>query len=120
MDAFFVTDQEETKSAAQGGLLELTGSPRLHFQFTREGRGLENFSILVIRGGEVIRTVAAQGDTAFTVDDPVIGGSGTTFYRLIVMNNDWPVLASNPVFARIDAASETRSQQRVPATGAGS
>ena len=52
-------------------------------------------------GGDRIRTIPATDDTVITFDDPILGGEGTTFYRFIVLENMWPILATNPIFVTI-------------------
>jgi hypothetical protein len=99
---FSVSDASGTSTAAMGQHLTLSASPHIRIVLAHEdGTPMNDLRVLVIRGGKVIRTFAAGTETPLAFEDPVAGGSGTTYYRCIVMKDNWPVLASNPIFVTI-------------------
>lgn len=98
---FAVSNEAGTRTGVMGQKVTLASSPTIHFTLASEDGKPRNLSVLVIRDGTVIRTVQTSGDLSMAIQDKVIAGSGTTFYRLMVLEDDWPVLASNPVFVTI-------------------
>lgn len=98
---FAVSNEAGTRLGVMGQKVTLASSPTIHFTLANEDGKPRNLSVLVIRDGTVIRTIQTEGNLSMTIQDKVIAGSGTTFYRLIVLQDDWPVLASNPVFVTI-------------------
>jgi hypothetical protein len=98
---FRVSAPDGRAVATMGGHVTLSGSPRIRIALDMENANIGDLRILVVRGGDRIRTIPATGDTVITFDDPVLGGEGTTFYRFIVLENTWPILATNPIFVTI-------------------
>jgi len=101
LKTFAVSETGGTHRATLGQHITMTANPVVHLELTGGNTALGNLKIMVIREGKVIRTLSSGGDTAITFEDPVVGGSGTTYYRCIVLQDGWPVLASNPVFVTI-------------------
>ena len=100
--SFTVSGSSGTSDVEMGGHVRLAESPRILFHLKTATDRPQNLKILILRGSDVIRTVSTTRDTIVVFDDPVHSGSGTTYYRCIVMVNDWPVLATNPIFVTIN------------------
>ncbi|MBI4552247.1 MAG: hypothetical protein HY710_08290 [Candidatus Latescibacteria bacterium] len=98
---FRVTDGAGQTAATMGGHVTLSESPHVRIDLGVQDSSPRNLVIQVIRDGRVIRMIPAAGDTTITFEDRVVGGEGTTFYRLLVTLDDWEVLASNPIFVTI-------------------
>jgi hypothetical protein len=100
--SFTVSGSSGAPGAEMGGHVRLAESPRILFHLKTATDRPQNLKILILRGSDVIRTVSTTRDTTVIFEDPVHSGSGTTYYRCIVMLNEWPVLATNPIFVTIN------------------
>lgn len=98
---FAVSNGGGLRLAVMGQSITLASSPTIHFSLSSEDSIPRNLSVLVIREGTVIRTVQTSGNLSMDIQDKLVAGSGSTYYRLIVLQDNWPVLASNPVFVTI-------------------
>lgn len=99
---FTVSDTAGQRYAAMGERLTLNGSPHIRIAMDFKTAPSRPVELVLIRGGTPIRTFYVTDTTPVTFEDPVLGGSGTTFYRFIAQMDGWPVLASNPVFVTIN------------------
>jgi len=100
--SFTVSGSSGSSGVEMGGHVRLAESPRILFHLKTATDRPQNLKILILRGSDVIRTVSTTRDTTVIFEDPVHSGSGTTYYRCIVMLNEWPVLATNPIFVTIN------------------
>ena len=96
---FRVSDTDAEQVAHTGGHVTLTDSPTITIDLDTGDR--EDLTLQVIRSGKVIKTTRVTGDTTVSLEDLIIGGEGTTFYRFTLLSGEWPVLASNPIFVTI-------------------
>jgi len=112
---FRVSGSEREKVAHSGGQLTLTESPTITVDLDTGIR--KGLTLHVIRSGKIIQSTQVTGETTVTVEDQVLGGEGTVFYRFVLSAGDWPVVVGNPIFVNIRMDALQRSQLNVEVSG---
>ena len=98
IDHFKVKDKDTDSLAIMGGEIDIKKFPVLTFKLSATDGDHYNINVVVVRGGEVIKSFHGETPLSFCFVDKD-QWTGKTFYRLEVRGSSVGRLFSNPIFA---------------------
>jgi hypothetical protein len=97
---FSLSTQDRSAKAVMGETLNGLSIPiiKISVASSKESK----FKIQLIRDGEIIEEFNFDQSIEIEYRDNELQQEGPHFYRLLLLENDWTVLASNPIFVNFD------------------
>lgn len=102
VDEYNVRNEKNTDQAISGEELLCETMPILTIDLSITESGY--YQLQLIRNGEIIRNFDRDKKGAWRIEftDDQIPSERKSYYRFILSRNNWPVIASNPIFVKKD------------------
>lgn len=98
LEEFTVSDPYRV--AYMGETLKTRHTPHIRMRFKSSKQKVLN--VQLIRNGGIIRTFRVSGSGAIDFYDRTVPRTGKIYYRILVLKEDWAILASNPIFVEFE------------------